>query len=225
MVDVVKPRPGEPPQEIGQADRRALDLAVIRAMGFPPRGAEGVLDRLYDELTRLYRSEREGENVMVKSRRGTSRARRTSVLALAREIWENDVAPGILKWFPGDFVQPGVRKITVHLPGGELPFGERHHFYPPDLADPRGKLVVSGKDVALPHAAAGYFLVAAGKEGLSGEIEVPADPAECRSAVASFEQYRKDLDRLFNQYAESRSADPERRAKIVDCLWGRYRSR
>jgi hypothetical protein len=202
--------------ELAQADRQALDDAVLELLGFTDkRERQAARADLYREMTRLYREIRAAEKKMQKFRAATARQGRLTPHAIAAEIWESFNAPPEAKTLP-DFAPPDAAVETVVLPAGKAKVVLDDMFN-------KNSLQVGGKFIPLRHAERAQFALALAeaRAGHGGAVNLPLDPHICARALRDYQDHLAALTELFANAAAGYTSDETLQARVVKELWKR----
>lgn len=106
-------------EEFELSDRRGLDDAVLRLMGYSDTADRNALcEELYSEMARTHREIRGAEVEMQKFRRITARRDRASPHTIAEEIWE-EFDKATVRPFPLPFIPTGKVTEQVSIPAGK----------------------------------------------------------------------------------------------------------
>jgi hypothetical protein len=214
IVDAFQPlleRPiGSVFEEVHLPDRKALDAAVLRALGLEPDHWQ---PRLYEGLTKLIQ-----ERVQLGQMRGEARRSRPKRAAkqVAAGVLE-DLLPNGPKGFPDDFLSQAAREGDMQeliLPDSPL---SREHpsFGRIDLiADDGTVITVSNKFEA-------RFVQYAQAAG-HGVVRLPKKPVEVARTVNNYAQYLRDLhQRLYDAYF-TRTLDQALAERSVKEVWSKF---
>ncbi len=198
--------------DLALPDRHQLDDGVLQLLGITDAAErEELRAELYEEMTRLYRSIRIAEKRMQKHRAATARGGRTTPKSIAEEIWEGLETPPQART-PLDFLT-AVDTRPVVLPSGRAQVVD-------NLFNP-ASIVVGAEHVELGHVARANLAKAVSDCGISGEVLLPVDPADCADALRSYQEYREELTAEFMQWASDYTADEEMQERVARELWRR----
>jgi len=178
------------PAEFKQPDRRALDTAVLAALGLDP---DKYLEPLYAAVTELVQ-ERLG---LAKKRVVQRRAREQRDLSRVKEQVAAKVLPQGFAPFPGSYLSFGPSREWRNQGLGNGPFklggffmGER------EVLNCRGELMVRARS----DEEARYIIYSYQPEVYA--VKIPHDPTKIHNAVVQHEQYlRETYDALIAEFA------------------------
>ncbi len=174
-------------EEVQRDDRRALDEAVLRAMGLPL----GMLDGIYQGLQTLVRERIQLGEMRSKARR----SRPSQALDRVQQDVLEDVLPEGPKRFPDDFLTPSARDgqfKTRQLPEGELEV-ELSPLHPEVLGE-------DGFKLRLANTFEAKYVHYAHQAG-HRTVRVPEAGVEVSRAVSNYEMYLRELrDALFQAF-------------------------
>jgi len=201
--------------EIEQPDRRALDDAVLEALGVrsPAKRAE-ILTDVYRYLGRWYRDNREVEVRTVRARHGRHR-RRPTARDIAQEIWEG-VDRSDIRRFPEDFHGPVRQFDTIDLLSPRIEIGTALMADGGLLAS--GQVRVGDRVYDLGSRERADYVKCLGLAGYLGQARVPSDTELSERAVTEYMHYRQRLERTFTLLAQERTQDQRLAHQIVDEL-------
>lgn len=194
-------------EEIGKPDRRALDAAVLRAMGLDP---DRWLPAIYDGLLTLV-----SERVSLGRQRGQTRKARPQKAAnrIAEEVL-SDLLPAGPQHFPDDFLSPAARRGSFReIPLPDKPLRYRGHFF--------GGEELSADDSEIVKVAnkfeARYVLYAQ----VNGQsvARLPEKPIEVSRAVADYTRYLRQLREQLQQAYFARTLDRGAAERFVVEAW------
>ena len=167
-------------EEVNQPDRRALDDAVLEAIGFEDPEERGkVLSELYDAVCQ--RVESRFERARSTQHPGEKRPR-PNAEAIAEELYK-ELSPDLVKKFPDDFVPVGTKTKLVQLPEGIEDF-ERVTF---------NRLRIGGKLMDFDSPDEAEFIQFAIQGGASASVAIPVEPALVNNAVTGYRDYLSQL--------------------------------
>ncbi|MBC7250086.1 MAG: SAM-dependent DNA methyltransferase [Anaerolineae bacterium] len=211
IVDAFQPllaRPiGSVFDEVKQPDRRALDAAVLRAMGLDP---DRWLPRLYDGLTALVR-----ERVQLGQMRGQARRSRPKRAAnrVAEEVLQ-DLLPRGPARFPDDFFSPAARTGVfreIPLPAAPLRYAGPH-FGQEQLTTEDGQTLTVANKFEVRYL---LFAQAAGQK----VARLPEKPVEVSRTVNSYVRYLRDLRQRLHDTYFTRTLDQAAAERFVGEVW------
>ncbi len=189
--------------EVQREDRRALDSAVLEALGLDPKVW---LPRLYYGLTTLV-----GEWIELGSMRG--KARRGKAVKAVRQVAEavlTELLPQGARKFPDDFWSPAAKRgqfVEVRLPNAPL----RHtgHLFGKEELVAEGGFTYLAKN----RFEASYLLYAqqAGHE----VARLPQQPVEISRTVTQYEQYVRQLRQQLYEAYYNRTLDQKQAARLT----------
>lgn len=194
-------------EEVNQADRQALDFAVLEAMGLNP---DTWLPRIYDGLTALVRERTNLGKMRSQSRR--SHTQKTASKTLEDVIEE--LLPERPKPFPESFfsaaaLSSGFREIQ--LPPTPIRYAG-HMFGKEEL------ISVSGEIIQVNNPAEVQFLLftqAAGKQVAC----IPQQPVECSRTVNDYKRYLRDLRKQLQESYFRRTLDQAQAERLTIEAW------
>jgi hypothetical protein len=212
IQDTFKPllaRPiGSVREEIGKADRRKLDAAVLRALGLDP---DRWLTAIYEGLATLV-----GERVGLGRQRGQTRGKSKPGRAASRVAEEvlNDLLPDGPQRFPDAFLSPAAKRGSFReLPLPAQPLRHAGHLW--------GKEELTTADGAVLHVAnkfeARYVLYA--QANGQPVARLPEKPIEVSRAVADYGKYLRDLRGQLQQAYFARTLDRGAAERFVAEAW------
>jgi hypothetical protein len=193
--------------EVDQADRQALDRAVLRAMGLDP---SEWLPKIYDGLTTLVK-----ERTQLGQMRGQSRKSRPKKAAsrVADEVLQ-DVLPKGPARFPNNFLPPAVQAgefREVPLPSSPLRH-KGHMFGKEELGTEDGKTLYVANKFELR-----YVLFAQANKHQVARL--PVKPVEVSRAVTAYNHYLTDLRERLHKAYFNRTLDQSAAERFVAETW------
>lgn len=192
-------------EEVNQPDRRALDDAVLEAIGFEDPEERGkVLSELYDAVCK--RVESRFERARSTQHPGEKRPR-PNAEAIAEELFK-ELRPELTKKFPDDFVPAGTKARSLELPEGVEDF-ERVTFK---------RLRIGGKLMDFDNPEEAEFIQFAIQGGASASIAIPGEPGLVHDAVAGYRDYLSELAKHIEELASSRTQDRKLKQRIMEAL-------
>lgn len=200
---------GSVQEEVQQADRQALDQAVLRALGLEPTQW---LPRIYAGLTQMVRERTQ----LGKMRGQTRKARPQKAAGRVVDDVLADLLPAGPKRFPADFladtvVKQGLRETP--LPAGRLRY-KGHTFGKEELhAD-------SGEKIHASSMAEANYLMYAQANG-QPVAHMPKAPVEVSRAVKQYEQYLRDLRKRLREECFRRTLDQAAAERFASDIWRR----
>jgi hypothetical protein len=199
--------------EIKKSDRRALDTAVLEAIGLDPKK---YLKPLYDGLCELVR-----ERIELGQKRNTARktkARSDKAEKKTADEVLKELLPQGQKRFPDDFLsavaafQP---KISITLPDQPLTFDNTPMFF--------GVYVPNGSfHHHVKNAAEGKFLIYAQQAGHT-VVHLPEKQVELTRTVANYEKYLRDLRKQLYDAYYRRTLDTKTAARLTQNAFERLK--
>lgn len=197
-------------EEVGKADRRALDAAVLRGLGLDPGHW---LPLIYEGLTALV-SERTG---LGRQRGQTRKARPQKAANRVAEEVLGDHLPNGPQRFPDDFLSPAARQGAfreIPLPG--KPLRHRGHFWGGEelSADDGEVLQVANKFEV-------RYVLYAQANGHS-IARLPEKPIETSRAVADYARYLRELRGRLQQAYFARTLDRSAADRFVADVWRKF---
>jgi len=192
-------------EEVNQPDRRALDDAVLEAIGFEDPEERGkVLSELYDAGCK--RVESRFERARSTQHPGEKRPR-PNAEAIAEELYK-ELSPDLVKKFPDDFVSSGTKTKLVQLPEGVEDF-ERVTF---------NRLRIGGNLMDFDNPDEAEFIQFAIQGGASASIAIPIESSLVHDAVTGYRDYLSELAKHVEELASSRTQDRKLKHRIVEAL-------
>jgi len=186
-------------------DRRALDDAVLEAIGFEDPGERAnTLSELYIAVSQ--RIESRFERARSTQHPGEKRPR-PNAEAIAEELFK-ELRPELTKKFPDDFVPEGTKARSLELPDGVEDF-ERVTF---------NRLRIGGKlmDFANPNEA--EFIQFAVQCGTSTLVAIPVEPILIHAAVTAYRDHLSELAKNIEELASSRTQDRKLKQRITEAM-------
>jgi len=206
-------RPIEPvASECKRDDRRSFDATVLKAVGLDPKKC---LKPIYEALGELVRERIELGQMRGKARKIKSRGAKAEKKA-AEEVLD-EVLPDGPKRFPDDFLSGAAATATktlVELPEAPLIFDNSPLFSGVYTADN-----TFSRPVKTP--AEGKFLVYAHSCG-HRTAALPEKVVEISRTVANYEQYLRDLRKLFYEAYYRRTLDTRTAARLTQAAFDRF---
>jgi methylase of polypeptide subunit release factors len=199
--------------EVGKADRRALDAAVLTCFGLDPKT---YLKPVYESLCQLVR-----ERIELGQIRGKARKTKTRGAKAEKKVVEevlDEVIPDGPRRFPEDFFSSaagGGDKTTVDLPEAQLIFDRSPLFGGVHTADRS-----YSSNVKSP--AEGKFLLYAQGSG-HRTTGVPDQTVEVSRTVANYERYLRDLRKQLYEAYYRRTLDTRTAARLTQSAFDRFR--
>ena len=192
-------------EEVNQPDRRALDDAVLEAIGFEDPEERGkVLSELYDAVCK--RVESRFERARSTQHPGEKRPR-PNAEAIAEELFK-ELSPELTKKFPDDFVPAGTKTKSLELPEGIEDF-ERVTF---------NRLRIGGKLMDFDNPDEAEFIQFAVQGGASASIAIPVESGLTHAAVTAYRDYLSELAKHIEELASSRTQDRKLKQRIIEAL-------
>jgi len=192
-------------EEVNQPDRRALDDAVLEAIGFEDPEERGkVLSELYDAVCK--RVESRFERARSTQHPGEKRLR-PNAEAIAEELFK-ELRPELTKKFPDDFVPAGTKARSLELPEGVEDF-ERVTF---------NRLRIGGKLMDFDNPDEAEFIQFAVQSGASTSIAIPVESSLTHAVVTGYRNYLSELSKHVDELASSRTQDRKLKQRIVEAL-------
>jgi tRNA1(Val) A37 N6-methylase TrmN6 len=193
------------PQELEQADRRALDQAVLEALGFSdPAERNEVLEALYtavrEAVARRFRRARSVAHEI-------GRRARPDPQAIASQIL-GEMPPTLFKRFPQDFLPTQYTSRELALPP-EPPDLDRLTF---------NRLQVGGTVLEFASPEEADFVEFALRGGARGSVAIPVQPEVLLAAVQGYRAHLAHLSQVIDEIAASRTRDRKLRERIKDLL-------
>jgi len=200
--------------ELRQADRRALDDAVLELLGVSdPQERNALIDRLYEATARHFRDIRVVE-IEKMEQRAKSDSRRFSVDELAADIWDaaelEDATP-LAEWVGQ---QPGADSAVVIPEDRPARLSDNPMFAPTTVYF--GKADPSRMDC--PSRAQAELVVRLANLGIAGDVRLPAEQEPCSALLSRLEERLGKALARFKELAESRTGDERKQAEIVAVL-------
>ncbi len=191
-------------EEVSQPDRRALDDAVLEAIGFEDPEERGkVLSELYDAVCK--RVESRFERARSSQHPGEKRPR-PNAAAIAEELFKE--LSDFTKKFPDDFVPSGTKTKSVELPEGIEDF-ERVTF---------NRLRIGGKLMDFDNPDEAEFIQFAVQSGASTLVSIPITSDLLHKAITGYRGYLLELAKHIEEVASSRTQDRKLKQRIAEVL-------
>ncbi|WP_324664234.1 N-6 DNA methylase [Dehalococcoides mccartyi] len=192
-------------EEVNLPDRRALDDAVLEAIGFEdPEERANVLSDLYAAVCQ--RVESRFERARSTQHPGEKRPR-PNAEAIAEELFK-ELSPELAKKFPDGFVPAGTKTRSLDLPEGIEDF-ERVTF---------NRLRIGGKLLDFDNPDEAEFIQFAVQSGAVGPIAIPAESGITHAAVTDYRNHLTELAKQVEELATSRTLDRKLKQRIVEAL-------
>jgi hypothetical protein len=192
-------------EEVNQPDRRALDDAVLEAIGFEDPEERGkVLSELYDAVCK--RVESRFERARSTQHPGEKRPR-PNAEAIAEELFK-ELSPELTRKFPDDFMPAGTKTKLMQLPEGIEDF-ERVTF---------NRLRIGGKLTDFDNPDEAEFIQFAIQSGASVSIAIPVESGLVHDAVTTYRDYLLELAKHIEELASSRTQDRKLKQRIIEAL-------
>jgi hypothetical protein len=194
-------------EEVGKADRRQLDAAVLRAMGLDP---QHWLPLIHDGLTTLV-SERAG---LGRQRGQTRRARPQKAANRVADEVLSDLLPDGPQRFPDDFLSPAAKQGGFReIPLPHKPLRHRGHFF--------GGEELSAEDGEILRVANKFEVRYVLYAQANGQpiARLPEKPIELSRAVADYTKYLRELRGQLQQAYYARSLDRGAAERFVTDAW------
>jgi len=201
--------------ELRQADRRALDEAVLEMIGVADPAERGrILDELYLATARHYRQVRIVEVQKQEQRAGGQR--RLSAEDVAAGVWDSlsddEKGPPLRAWLGS---LPGQRQVVTIPDGKAVALGPGHLYSPSGVEFVQGKTVQHEAYAGVEQAA--VVAVLANLE-IRGEVEVPTDEAACRELRRMLESRQSAARNRFGELTGTRTGSENLREAAADLL-------
>jgi hypothetical protein len=197
-------------EEVGRADRQALDSAVLQAIGLDP---DVWLARIYDGLITLVRERTQlGQ---MRSQKRKSRPQKAAGL-VAEEVLQ-DLMPGGPRRFPDDFYSAAARSGQYKsIPLPETPFRYRGPMIGKEELETEDgvKLFVNNKFEVL-------FILYAQENG-QRVARLPEKPVEVSRTVNDYKRYLRDLHQQLYEAYFRRTLDQAQAQRFVADAWRKY---
>lgn len=206
--------PIELPQELRQADRRRLDLAVFELLGVADASErERLVDELYNETARHFREIRLGE-IQKQEQRAKSEGREFRTDELAADLWDSlsaDEKQPLAAWLASQIADG----LPVNVREGDARLPDASDFLDASTIFFRavGEDQSAFEPLRLPsrqHAELVYF---AWQHKIHGEISLPKSESAARKLFAGAKGRLKALTAKAEELARSRTSDDR---KAVD---------
>lgn len=204
--------------ELAQKDRQELDDAVLELLGIENADERKQLRaELYSAMTQLYREIRATEKKMQKFRTMTARRGRPSPKSLADEIWETLEEKPVAKSL-ADFVSPQEKTETFLFPATRATTTKNDMFNPHSLK-------FGGHYIPLGSPERVEFGLELANQGISGQVNIPTNPAVAQAALNNYRAHVAKLDELFQESAAAYTADEKMQERIINELWRKAQHR
>ena len=209
--------------ELEQTDRRELDDAVLRLLGYGDAAERGrLLDALYDHLRRHFiEVRRKEEKANANKKRAKKKGGRGSPAAVAEAVVRQlrERSPGLFRRYPQAFVDAAVL-AAMTTDTFEVPKqGE------PELLDlltgPVLRVSKGGKTLMEEPVASreqGELLVALIRDRVRGLVAVPHAAADCAASRERFASWIEERDDVVGRLLEQQTADEDLRDKARTVL-------
>jgi hypothetical protein len=200
-------------EEVKQKDRRALDAAVLGAIGLDPKKH---LQPIYDGLCELVRERIELGQMRGKARK--TKARKTGAEKQTLQDVLTEELPNGPHCFPDDFFSDTAKaepKTGIELPGTELVLDT-------------GSLIPAlyAKDKSwnrmVKSPAEGKFLLYAQQAGHT-TAHAPIKPVEISRTVANYEGYLRELRKRLYEAFYNRTLDAKVAATLTQAVFDKFR--
>jgi len=192
-------------EEVNLPDRRALDDAVLEAIGFEdPEERATVLSELYTAVCQ--RVESRFERARSTQHPGEKRPR-PNAEAIAEELFK-EVSPELTKKFPDDFVPAETKTRSLALPEGLEDF-ERVTFK---------RLRIGGKLMDFDNPDEAEFVQFAVQSGAPPSVPIPIEAGLLHNAITGYRGYLSELSKHIEELASSRTQDRKLKQRIVEAL-------
>ncbi len=199
------------PDEFDLADRQALDDVVLELLGVTDQQVRRNLrDRLYAEMTNLYRTIREKELRAIENKKQTKRGSKLSPEQMATELW-NDLDPGLVRRLPEDFFGNPEPVEEIDLPEGKCKL----------LSSPltgQAGLDIDGTHIELGDERRAELAKAIFDSGRRGTVPIPMDPDLCAQILTRYRAYLDQVTAEFNYLVSQKTANEKMQAKVVGIL-------
>jgi hypothetical protein len=191
-------------EEVNLPDRRALDDAVLEAMGFEDSEERAtVLTELYDAVCQRVESRFE----RARSSSHPEQRKRPNPQAIAEELYRQ-LSPDLAKKFPDDFVPSETQTTLIQLPEGIEDF-ERVTF---------NRVRIGRKLMEFSNPDEAEFIQFAIQRGASESVAIPVDSSLVHQAVTDYRDYLDQLARQIEEPASSRTPDRKLKQRITEAL-------
>ena len=204
--------------ELEQTDRRELDDAVLRLLGYGDAAERGrLLDALYDHLRRHFiEVRRKEEKANANKKRARKKGGRGSAAAVAEAVVRQlrERSPGLFRRYPQAFVDAAVL-AAMATDTFEVPKQGEPELLAlltgPALRVSRGGRTLLEEPVASREQ--GELLVTLIRDGVRGLIAVPHAAADCAAARERFASWVEERDEAVGRLLEQQTADEDLRDK------------
>lgn len=192
-------------EEIDQPDRKALDDAVLEAIGFnDEKERKEVLQALYDAVCQRVQSRFERAR---STHHPGEKTQRPSPEAIAEELYK-ELSPDLIGKFPDDFVPSRVETKELLLPEGATDF-ERLTF---------NRLRIGDKVIDFDNPDEAEFVFFSLQGGKTSAIRIPSDKQVLAEIVSRYREHLAKLFEAIEQLASSRTRDRKLKERIKDSL-------
>ena len=199
------------PDEFELADRRALDDAVFELLGeVDPEARRELRDRLYAEMTAMYRAIRKKELLAIENKKRTKRGSTLSADQMAAEIWA-DLDPSLVRRFPEDFFDEAEPTEEIDLPEG------RCKLVSSPLMGQAG-IDIDGTHIELGDERRAELAKAVLDSGRRGAVPIPTDPDVCAQVLPRYRAYYDQVTAEFSHLVAQKTADEKMQAKVIAIL-------
>lgn len=209
--------------ELDQSDRRELDDAVLRMLGFSDdKSRKALLTNLYDHLRAHFIQVRRKEEKANANKKKNKKKGRSSAGALAQSVIDQlrREAPDVFRRYPNHFIdQKVVAEALVDTfdipPKGEPELvGHLIHGHILELSTgSRNKTEIR------PHSEEqGKLLVTVIKQGLRGLVIVPHDADLCKAVHVKFSEWVKQRDEALDRIIKQQTQDEHVQQKVLSAV-------
>lgn len=204
------------PEELEKEDRRQLDDAVFELLGVSnSKRRQGLVDRLYREMTLHTRAIRVVEVQKMEQRRHGVGTERISQLDLALDAWQH-VEPEWQQPLSEWLAENAPHAKIVSLPEGAVRLPDAGNFF-------EATTIYFGQKPAVNYVCASRaeaeLLHAIAMQGLRGPVSVPVAEQGCVQLAIALENRLADARSQFEGLAAERAGTDELRERVVDTLY------
>ena len=199
--------------EVSKKDRKALDSAILDAIGLDPKK---YLRPIYEGLCKLVRERFELCQIRGKARKVKARGVKAEKKTIEDVL--DEILPQGLKRFPDDFYSSAAierSKIAIDLPNAPLIFVDSALFKDVYVEDNSFKISVKSP-------AEGKFLVYAQKAGHKTAY-LPKKIVELTRTVANYEKYLRELRKQLYEAFYRRTLDTKTASRLTQNTFKHFR--
>jgi len=208
--------PGDLPDELKQADRIALDNAVLMLLGVHDADERNnLLRELYRVTSEYYRYQRTQDIQSMENRAGAG-GRRFSAQDLAGSIWDSlpasERGPGLEEWLKG---LAGTRE-AVEIPDGKAKANGADHLF-----DPSAVVFVHGNtrtEVSYRNVEQAALATMLAELEMRGQVQLPKETDVCKEWLGQLQERLSEARSRFQSLAGSRTGTAKLEEQTADLL-------